>query len=153
MAALVGRCGVEVAASSLGCGRAAAPAASPGGAFCSAEFSACAGDLTCCGSVGCCAATDVRAVTGPEASGATEVRAATDFSATGRSSNENTVAAPAGAPMIAAHHDQARRANEATHRCYIAPFWIEVAGVTQHEVLPRQLGRCPKPCHTRSRST
>ena len=67
------------------------------------------------------------------------------LSATGRSSNENTVAAPAGAPMIAAHHDQARRANEATHRCYIAPFWIEVAGVTQHEVLPRQSGRCPSP--------
>ena len=63
--------------------------------FCSAEFCASAGDLTCCGSVGCCAATDVPAVTGREASGATKVRAATDCSVTGRSRNENTVAAPA----------------------------------------------------------
>jgi hypothetical protein len=34
--------------------------------------------------------------------GAANVHAATDSSATGRSSNENTVAAPAVAPMIAA---------------------------------------------------
>jgi hypothetical protein len=39
-------------------------------------------------------------VTGREASGATKVRAATDSSATGRSSNENTVPAPAVAPTI-----------------------------------------------------
>ena len=50
-AALVGRCSVEVVASSLGCGWAAAPAADTGGAFCSAEFCASAGDLTCRGSV------------------------------------------------------------------------------------------------------
>src|SRR5580704_19263411 len=53
------------------------------------------------GAVGCCAATDVLAVSRPLESGATNVRAATDSCATGRSSNENTVAAPAVAPMIA----------------------------------------------------
>ena len=57
-------CGVEVVANSLGCGRVAAPAADAGGAFCSAEFSASAGDLTCCRSVGSCAVTDVLAVSG-----------------------------------------------------------------------------------------
>jgi hypothetical protein len=46
--------------------------------------------------------TEVLAVTGRLGSGATKVRAATDSSATGRSSNENTVAALAVAPMIAA---------------------------------------------------
>ena len=75
------------------------PAAGAGGAFCSAELCASAGDFICCGSVGWCAAS---VVTGSLGSGATKVRAATDSSATGRSSNENTVAAPAVAPMIAA---------------------------------------------------
>ena len=98
-AALIGRCGVEVVASSVGCGRATNPASGAGGAFCSAEFCASAGDFICCGSVGWCAAS---VVTGSLGSGATKVRAATDSSATGRSSNENTVAAPAVAPMIAA---------------------------------------------------
>jgi hypothetical protein len=101
-AALVGRCGVGVVAGSLGCGLTAAPAAGAGGAFCSAEFCASAGDFTCCGSVGCCAARDVFVVTGRLGSGVTNVRAATDSSAIGRSSNENTVTALTVAPMIAA---------------------------------------------------
>jgi hypothetical protein len=58
--------------------------------------------LTSCGSLGRCAAADVLVVIGRVGSGATKVRAATDTSAAGRSSNENTVAAPAAAPMIAA---------------------------------------------------
>jgi hypothetical protein len=41
-------------------------------------------------------------VTGRLGSGVTNVRAATDTSVVGRSSNENTVAAPTVAPMIAA---------------------------------------------------
>jgi hypothetical protein len=58
--------------------------------------------LTSCGSLGHGAVADVLVVTGRAGSGATKVRAATDSSAPGRASNENTVTAPAAAPMIAA---------------------------------------------------